>query len=319
MKSKFLKSFLLITASAFMLVGCGSSEATVEGEATTETTEVQEEVAEEEAEEAEPAETSEEETEESTINPPVIAAVEAYDSVISGLSDDQYYAFADMCDSYDVLLVADGVYDFDGNMASIDATLYGLDADNNVIELGQVSGGHTAYPLSIYEGCLLIGNNSRFMLEYVDGATSSVITKRCVEVSYDEDGNATYSYYDLDSQSEGQTEDDTEFNEMMDLYNQAIVINFTPVGENQADAESASVAGTYTCTFTEEMEGEVLEFTNTVVLNDDGTCEVTIQDTISGQWADGKITLDDGSEFEFNVDGDTLNLDMGGVWFVFNK
>lgn len=85
------------------------------------------------------------------------------------------------------------------------------------------------------------------------------------------------------------------------------------------EQETTSVAGTYSRTFTEEMDGSEMEFTETVVLKDDNTCEVSFQDTIPGTWTEDKITLDDGSSFEYNVEGDTLNLNMNGEWVSFSK
>lgn len=90
--------------------------------------------------------------------------------------------------------------------------------------------------------------------------------------------------------------------------------------EEQATAEeSASIAGTYTHTYTEEMEGSALEFTDTIVLNDDGTCEITMQDTVKGNWSEGKITLADGNEYEFSVEGNALNLNWDGIVLEFIK
>ena len=83
--------------------------------------------------------------------------------------------------------------------------------------------------------------------------------------------------------------------------------------------ETTSIAGTYSHTYTEEIEGSEMEFTNTVVLNEDNTCEINFQDTISGTWTEDKITLDDGNSYEFNVEGNTLNLNMDGVWISFSK
>lgn len=83
--------------------------------------------------------------------------------------------------------------------------------------------------------------------------------------------------------------------------------------------ETATVAGTYSHTYTEEMEGNETEITETVVLKDDNTCEVTFQDTVAGTYTEDKITLDDGSSFEYNVEGDTLNLNRDGEWVSFSK
>lgn len=89
--------------------------------------------------------------------------------------------------------------------------------------------------------------------------------------------------------------------------------------EEPAVEENADIAGNYVYTYEEEFDGDVMEFTNIIVLNDDNTCEVTFQDTIKGTWTDNTISLDDGSKFEFSVDGDTLNLDMDGLSFAFTK
>lgn len=94
---------------------------------------------------------------------------------------------------------------------------------------------------------------------------------------------------------------------------------YTETAESSSEQETSSVAGTYSHTYTEEIEGSELEFTETVVLKDDSTCEVTFQDTIPGTWTEDEITLDDGSSFEFSVEGNTLNLNRGGEWVSFSK
>lgn len=170
--------------------------------------------------------------EESNINPPVLDAQEKYDSIISQLKPGQAYAFADICSAFDALLISeDGAYDYDGNgnMGAINVKVYGLDANGEVIEYGEANSGGTAYPLAVYEGCLMICNNARTMMEYIDDKAFSMITKKCVEVSYDKDGNATYSYMDADTQTEGTLDDDSMMQEMYDMYSKATVINFTVV------------------------------------------------------------------------------------------
>ena len=90
--------------------------------------------------------TTTETTEETGVTSPVVKATEQYDEVISQLNSDQWYAFADINKDYDVLLVADGTYDnLDGNMVTIDATLYGLDDNGKPFELGTVQSSGTAY------------------------------------------------------------------------------------------------------------------------------------------------------------------------------
>lgn len=214
MKKNILVKTLLAALAVSALTACGQKPAAEEN--VTETVVVEEEATVEE---------------ESNINPPVLGASEQYASIISELQPGQAYGFADICSAFDVLLVSeDGAYDCgDGVMGAINAKIYGIDADGNVIEYGEASSGHTAYPLAVYEGCLMTCNNSRTMMEYIDGETLSMITKKCVEVSYDEDGNATYGYMDADTQTDGTTDDDSMMQEMYDMYSNAIVINFTVV------------------------------------------------------------------------------------------
>lgn len=155
--------------------------------------------------------------------------LEKFDSIISQLKPGQAYALADMCTDYDVLLVSDdGVYDFDGTNAAINATIYGLDEEGNVVELGEANSGHTAYPISVYDGCLLVGNNCGVYMYYVDTNTNDIFTRKTAQVYY-EDQVPYYYYSDMETQYEGLVDDDSRLNEMYDLYNEAVVVNFTVV------------------------------------------------------------------------------------------
>ena len=215
MKKRFVVRIMGVALALSMsaLVACGNANKADEGSTTS-------------------SSTANEEQEESNINPPVLAAQEQYDSIISELNSGQAYGYADICPSFDVLLVSeDGAFDYDGNgsMGAINVKVYGLDKDGKVIEYGEANSGGTAYPLAVYDGCLMICNNERTMMEYIDDKAFSMITKKCVEVSYDEDGNATYSYMDADTQTEGTADDDSMMQEMYDMYSKATVINFTVV------------------------------------------------------------------------------------------
>lgn len=162
---------------------------------------------------------------EGSIKPPFQADIEMYDSVISGLKDNQYYAFADAGRDYDVLLVTDGVYEYDENtMGAIDATVYGLDPDGKVVELGTVFSDGTAYPISVYDGCLMYGGNHHMAMTFVkDG---NFITKKHAEEVFDENGNATYGYFDYDEHFEGEVFNNSKLMEMYDNFGKATVINF---------------------------------------------------------------------------------------------
>lgn len=90
--------------------------------------------------------------------------------------------------------------------------------------------------------------------------------------------------------------------------------------EEEAEAvEAADVAGYYVCAYEEEFEGEMVELTDIVVLNDDNSCEISFQDTISGTYTDDIITLENGSVYNFKVDGDTLVLSGEGIEKTFVK
>lgn len=208
MKNMTLRKVLFVTMAASLLVGCGKEQAVV---ANNETANVDTSV-----------------EEESNITSPVLKAMDAYDSVISGLQPGQAYAFADMCDTYDALLVTDYTYDnLDGNIAAIDATIYGLDNDNNVIELGRVTSEGTAYPLAIYESYLMFGGNHHMGMEFISGG--NITTKYDATEVFDTDGNATYYLFDLDNEFEGEVEDNSKLTELYDMYFNATILNFTVV------------------------------------------------------------------------------------------
>lgn len=169
---------------------------------------------------------------ENNIKPPVLAAKEQYDSIISELKPGQAYAFADICPSCDVLLVSeDGAYDFDGNgfMAAINAKIYAPDKDGKVIEYGTVFSSSTATPLAVYDGNLMSCTHERVMMEFIDDKTGSMTTKKCAEMVYDEDGNVSYGYMDYDTRTDGSVDDDSKMKELYELYDKATVVNFTVV------------------------------------------------------------------------------------------
>ncbi|MDO4188330.1 MAG: hypothetical protein Q4D29_05005 [Lachnospiraceae bacterium] len=203
--------------SVGMLMGCGKKAASEVKEEPKQ--EAVEEVKEESVEDV-----AEVEEEESSVNPPFLEDLEKYDSIISTLTTDQYYAFAAVGDGYDVLLVADGVYDnLDGNMAAIDATVYGLD-NGKPCYAGNVWSDGTAYPIAVYEDMLMFGgNHSMTMANVID---SSVIIQKEAYEEFDEQGNATYFLNEGDIDNIKELEDNSVLTEMFDKYSQAIVLNF---------------------------------------------------------------------------------------------
>lgn len=164
---------------------------------------------------------------EEVVEAPFLTNLEKYDSIISKLTKNQYYAFAGIGEDYDALLVADGVYDNgDGNMAAIDAKVYGFGNDGKLYEAGSVWSDGTAYPLAVYENSIMFGGNHHMTMACVrDGAV--IIEKEADEV-FDEQGNATYSYNEGNIDDIKEVEDDSILTEMYELYSKATVINFFP-------------------------------------------------------------------------------------------
>lgn len=231
-KTKRVLTVIMAAALAIgMLTGCGEKGSfSVEGLDPNQP--AVEQITEETVEEAVP-----EEEEEGGVVTPFLADLEKYDSIISTLTTNQYYAFADAAKDYDVLLVADGVFDNgDGTMAAIDAKVYGFDGDGNVCEAGSVWSDGTAYPIAVVDGFLMFGGNHRMaMASVIDG--SVVIEKEAYE-EFDEAGNATYFYDEGDIDHIQEVADDSYLAEFYKTYENAVVLSFTqgtveaePVGD----------------------------------------------------------------------------------------
>lgn len=213
---------LIFTAVFAMSTGCGAKE-NIEvktPEPQTETTFEQEKV-------EEVTETVEESNaEEESVTSPFLLDCEKYESIISNLTTEQYYAFAGVAEDYDVLLVADGVYDNgDGNMVAIDAKVYGID-NGTIYEAGSVWSEGTAYPLAVYENSIMFGGNHEMTRACVRDA--AVIIEKTAYEEFDDQGNVKYKYHNGDIDDIKTVEDDSVLSELQELYANAIVINFFP-------------------------------------------------------------------------------------------
>ncbi len=138
-------------------------------------------------------------------------ALESYDTVITSLSADSWYAFADMDKDHDALLVAkkDFVFDNgDGTMAATEATVYGYDQNGRIKEYGYVAGGGTATPLAAKDSTLFYGGRDYMNKVHIEEASSEMVT---------------------------------EEGAFFDEYENAVVIAFTPVDASAAGGKSAGV------------------------------------------------------------------------------
>ncbi len=140
------------------------------------------------------------------------------------LADGMGYANERIGDT-DVLLVSSGTYDnLDGNMAAIDATIFAYGEDE-ILELGKVCCGGTAYPLAVKDGILYVGSNHWGVKYTVKDNQLIMLEKASVE--YDSDGNETFFY----ESGEGVDKDATEaFDGFFSDLESATIINFQPVG-----------------------------------------------------------------------------------------
>ncbi|MCR5735607.1 MAG: hypothetical protein K6G22_13450 [Lachnospiraceae bacterium] len=102
----------------------------------------------------------------------------SYDTIISYLSEDSYYAYADMDKDHDALLIArdETVFDnLDGNMASTEADVYGYDENGMIIYYGFVAGGGTATPLAAKDSELFYGGHHYMNKVHIDESVSEMI------------------------------------------------------------------------------------------------------------------------------------------------
>ena len=126
-----------------------------------------------------------------------------------------------------VLMVCSGTYDnLDGNMASIDATIY-IYKDAVPTELGKVCSGGTAYPLAKNDVYLYTASNHWICKNIVTEDGIQIIEG--VMVEYDSTGKETYYYASQeggDSSEIGQTEIEEIFNNLYEEMGNAKVLSF---------------------------------------------------------------------------------------------
>ncbi len=97
-----------------------------------------------------------------------------------------------------LLLVSSGTFDnMDGKMAAIDATGFEYKGDA-ILEVGSISSGGTAYPITLNDGYLYCGGN-HFVSKYTV-ADDKLTVMESIHVVYDESGNETYYYENNDGE-----------------------------------------------------------------------------------------------------------------------
>lgn len=131
----------------------------------------------------------------------------------------------------DCFFVTSGTYDnMDGNMAGIDATIFIYD-DGDIVELGKICSGGTAYPIATNNGYIYTASNHWICkYEISDDNTLKIIEK--ASVTYDENGVGTY-FYDSEDGGNYSSIDSAQAEEIMNgLFSEmgdAEIINFDTV------------------------------------------------------------------------------------------
>ncbi len=292
---RYGKRFLAIFCVALItMTGCGQGSKNVVGSdaASVDDSKTVEEVAETETAASDTAQPEEEkateEEEESNITPPFLADEDLYKDVISGLSEDSYYAFADVGLENDILIVAkkDTVFDNgDDTMASTEGDVYLADKDGKITELGHIDGGGTAAPLAVGDGFILYANH--------ESACS-------VKVNDDKTG--------------------LEINEAasMDDYDKALTLNFTPVSdaETSADSNAKTELPVYEYSEKNTVEAEIYKYLIEKIASQYDKCDVTIP--IVQIVATDDSNTDDIQVYgdfwvnNYDLDGETLMTASGG-------
>ena len=258
MKKKIV-TLVIAGIMATSLCACGKTSETVadtqednavqEEQAQEETADVAEETEESSEEDpagetADDATEAEEEAEEISYAPDIdISGCDTFTQIIDEkLTDGMGYA-NETLDQTDVFLVCSSAYDnLDGNMAAIDSTIF-IYKDGVPFEVGKVEAGGTANPLAIKDGKLYVGTHNT-MTKYTITDDKLVVMEQA-EVTYDTEGNGTYTYTSDDGgdySNIDSAEAENIFNKLYEEYFDATVVNFSVVGGGEAAAATTEGA-----------------------------------------------------------------------------
>lgn len=111
--------------------------------------------------------------------------------------------------------------------------------------------------------------------------------------------------------------DDEQYSAILNSVSE--LLNTFELVDHEPQTEYAYIPGEYVHEYTEEIEGEVVNIKDTVILNEDHSCEVSFQDTISGEWTGTKLIMNNGEEIEYTVEGDELYLNQPFGWVAFKR
>ncbi len=166
--------------------------------------------------------------EETDVVSPALKNEDIYKDVIEGLQEGQYYAFADMGENNDALLVAENAYkDENDNYITNEASVYFVDGDGKPVKIGEVVSGSTAYPLGVFEKNIYYATHHLIGKKAVDEENMALVVSDETYIEFDSDGNETY--YDMTNDGEKQVTDDTHYTNLLEEYGKSDIVVFTKV------------------------------------------------------------------------------------------
>ena len=165
---------------------------------------------------------------------PFLSDEALYADFISQLEEGQGYAFAEMGLPQDVILVSSGIYTADGDeYSAIEATVYGLNDKDEIMEYGTLASRSTAYPLAARNGFVYSGSHHSMERYTIDAETGKLVLAACASESFTQEGDSfkpTYYYFSSEEHLDGEQPDDSRMAKMIEEYMSLKPLNFYPVG-----------------------------------------------------------------------------------------
>lgn len=148
-------------------------------------------------------------TADTTVISPYETAMDDYNEIIATLSKGSAYAFADMAEDQDVLLVTDEPIEFEGKVEAAKATVYAKDKSGSVKEMGTIKSTTTSMPLVAFEHAVYFGSHHAMSKASVNTAKGKLEVESA-KSNGDEKDTANKAY-----------------NVLFDEYGEGTVIEFT--------------------------------------------------------------------------------------------
>lgn len=163
----------------------------------------------------------------------------SYDDICDSLINGEGYAYIELM-GYDgkLLAITQQTYDYgDGNLASIDVSIYAMEKDGVVRNIGNASTMGTAYPIRCQDGILYMGGHHDYTEMFVSQEYQSLMCKKIVSRTYDDDGNPSFFGTQREENNfsckevDVVIENDDEFDALFEDLETKRVINFVVMGK----------------------------------------------------------------------------------------